>query len=495
MRSYLICVVIPPKNVDTHILKALETLKFKGKILLFKANSNKRILNAIKELKKKKDVSVRNVSKFRSSIFYNYKMWRIIKENLDYDYVLVIKSTMCGFPKQLLTLTGLPDLMISKKEKPIKIAEFLLAKSYLLDVYEPDIDKPFEKFIQQSTKVTNIVNYRKFYFDEIIKSFPLALYIEVTTRCNLNCSYCVRDERKGDIIDLDVFEGIITKFKKAKGVKVQAINLIGLGEPLLHPQFKEICNIVEKHELMLTFTTNGIIFNKDLYENLPPNVDLYISLDGVNPDGVMKKTRHIDPRIVMNTIKKIRELRPNMRITLQPVIVKGFINEAVDFVKFANTMGCCIHATVPVLPNKKIYEELAPSASEVAGVEVILRLCKSYSPNLSPEPIFKSCLDPFNLLLVLINGDVYPCCFINTIRTQKTEYFGSKLLKIDVPQYILGNIHRDKVEDIIRSDKIYKVREVIGGTHNNDFEYRNDISLKDSINYCRICLARWKQGC
>jgi len=292
-------------------------------------------------------------------------------------------------------------------------------------------------------------------------------------------------------MSVDQFNSILDKFPMVKGV-----NIIGLGEPLTHPKFKEILKVVEDRDLMLTFTTNGTIFKKDIYENLPSRTNLYVSLDGVRTDGVYaSKTRKIDPTIIMNNLVKIRELRPNLNITLQCVVVKGFVNEVLDLIEFAKSINAEIHPTVPVLSTNELFDELFTDERETESVQLLLNSYNRSHKHLSAKPKFNMCNDVMFLYLILINGDVYPCCYLNTIRTQMVECYKGHTLNVDTNQYKLGNIFTDSPTDILNSIKLNKIRKSVAYCDPDDFETRDTINLTDATNYCKVCLARWQKGC
>ena len=133
--------------------------------------------------------------------------------------------------------------------------------------------------------------------------------------------------------------------------------------------------------------------------------------------------------------------------------------------------------------NKELFDEMFPSNEELIASQLLLDVYEKSHKHLSPIPIYNDCNDIKFLFLILVNGDVYPCCFLNTIRTQKTEYFEGALLNVDTEQYKLGNVFTDNIKDILNS------------TTPNSFNNRDKIDLEDSTNYCKVCLARWNRGC
>ena len=82
------------------------------------------------------------------------------------------------------------------------------------------------------------------------------IYIEITNKCNLNCTFCSEVKRKKEKITLENFEEIIKKINNY----TDYIYLHVKGEPLLHPEIDKILDIAEKYNLKVNLTTNGTLF-------------------------------------------------------------------------------------------------------------------------------------------------------------------------------------------------------------------------------------------
>ena len=90
------------------------------------------------------------------------------------------------------------------------------------------------------------------------------IYIEITSRCNLNCSFCRTTERNNDM-DPAFFADVL---KQAKQI-TPYIYLHVHGEPLLHPAFEEIMNMCDQENMQVQLVTNGTLLAKypDLYRH------------------------------------------------------------------------------------------------------------------------------------------------------------------------------------------------------------------------------------
>ena len=77
---------------------------------------------------------------------------------------------------------------------------------------------------------------------------PLNLNVEVTTRCNLACTFCshpsLTKEQTGDL-PLELYKKVLSEAKQHGGIK--AVNLNGLGEPTLRKDLPEFIRIAQDY--------------------------------------------------------------------------------------------------------------------------------------------------------------------------------------------------------------------------------------------------------
>lgn len=89
--------------------------------------------------------------------------------------------------------------------------------------------------------------------------------IEITSRCNLRCKYCPHPKMQRPKMDMDIGTfGVALKWAKkfAQAGTQPELNLAGIGESTLHPQFEEFvamaADAVEGTACQLILATNGI---------------------------------------------------------------------------------------------------------------------------------------------------------------------------------------------------------------------------------------------
>jgi len=168
--------------------------------------------------------------------------------------------------------------------------------------------------------------------------FPDAIKIEVTARCNLNCSYCAtkKDLRAVGDMDEDFLYRILLEAKQA-GVK--EIGLFLLGEPFLLkklPEYIRYTKEVAKIDYVF-ITTNGALCTP---EKLTPVMDagldsLKISINAGNRERY-KELHGVDcfDKVISN-VKWLSENKPNsLRTCVSAIFIEQFRDELEQLKKF-----------------------------------------------------------------------------------------------------------------------------------------------------------------
>ena len=86
------------------------------------------------------------------------------------------------------------------------------------------------------------------------------IYIEITNRCNLNCSFCGKNKRDYRDMSLLEFELVINKIKKY----TDYIYLHVKGEPLLYSNLDSLLSICDNTNIKVNITTNGVFLKERL---------------------------------------------------------------------------------------------------------------------------------------------------------------------------------------------------------------------------------------
>ena len=86
----------------------------------------------------------------------------------------------------------------------------------------------------------------------------LSLQIHITNKCNLKCSYCYVDKENNPEIPK---EKILSLINQARANNITDLQLLG-GEPLLHPDIKEIISCASKKGFRVWIFTNAVLIDK-----------------------------------------------------------------------------------------------------------------------------------------------------------------------------------------------------------------------------------------
>ncbi|MCD6105765.1 MAG: radical SAM protein [Thermoplasmata archaeon] len=102
----------------------------------------------------------------------------------------------------------------------------------------------------------------------------LNLNIEISSSCNLNCLYCPRRNASGleRFMPLGVLERVV------RAVEPERVVLIGLGEPTMHPRFREVLEVLRDSQVVLQ--TNGTFPERvRMAVEVHPDLEVALSLD------------------------------------------------------------------------------------------------------------------------------------------------------------------------------------------------------------------------
>lgn len=184
--------------------------------------------------------------------------------------------------------------------------------------------------------------------------------IEISSKCNLNCRYCLRNS-KGEFIDPKLIENL--DFKEYV--------LYGYGEPFLHPRLKEI---VSKINGKITISTNGMVNDtfKDVIE-LIDRVGISVDLNddmrrGFRFEKALEKMKYLDGKGVM-----------------QVVVTRDNIGNVKKLAEVAASNGLSFLATNAIASNEEIYNKTVYFEGSKRNVELTKELDEKFLINAIAE--------------------------------------------------------------------------------------------------------------
>lgn len=241
------------------------------------------------------------------------------------------------------------------------------------------------------------------------------IYLEVTNNCNLNCSFCIGNERKKLFISLDEFNTVLDKLEGY----TKYLYFHVMGEPLLHPNINELINIAS-NRYFVNITSNGylikrIIDNKNIRQ-------INLSLHSFDDKYGKSFDKYID-----DIFESVNKLVDNSTIVKYRVWVNSTYKDKI-IARLEEKYGVIIGDNKSIKLGDNIYYEVEEEF-------IWPDMNNSYYSEVG------SCKGLRDHIGILVDGTVVPCC-------------------LDSAGIInLGNIYKQELNDIISSDLVREMRQ------------------------------------
>lgn len=137
------------------------------------------------------------------------------------------------------------------------------------------------------------------------------IYIEITNQCNLTCDFCAKSNRPIRFMSVDEFRMICEQIR----FFTDYIYLHVQGEPLLHPQIKEILEIADLNKLQVQLVTNGTLLHEkiDILINSPAVRQVSVSLQSMQTVNFLEnkesRNRLLNQLVQLSNAGKIVQCR------------------------------------------------------------------------------------------------------------------------------------------------------------------------------------------
>ena len=163
---------------------------------------------------------------------------------------------------------------------------------------------------------------------------PMLAHLVVTRYCNLECAYCAEYDKVSRPVPI---AELISRVDALAALGTQIVTLTG-GEPLSHPDHDLVIRRIRAHGMVATTITNGFLLTAKAIAgmNAAGLQELQISIDGVKPDAISKKT-------LKSLAGKLRLLAKHAQFHVNINSVLGISEErtqdAIEVARNAKAMG------------------------------------------------------------------------------------------------------------------------------------------------------------
>ena len=244
------------------------------------------------------------------------------------------------------------------------------------------------------------------------------VYVEITNVCNLDCSFCHGTKREKRFLPPEDFRLFAEKIRP----HTEYIYLHVLGEPLIHPQLKEILAICTELHFKVTVTTNGTLLrrNADVLLSCPALYKVSVSLHSFEANERKSLLEDYMTGVCVFAAKAARQ---------GVIVALRLWNEGGE-----NSLNSDINALIS-------DRFPGPYRENRSGITLSKNVFLEYGekfdwPDLAaPETGAGFCMGLRDQAAVLCDGTVVPCCL---------DCEG------DIP---LGNLYEQSLEDILNGER------------------------------------------
>ena len=314
--------------------------------------------------------------------------------------------------------------------------------------YSVDTPERFEKYMKargymnEEAFQTYRKNWTEYPLRQYISEYPLSLEFQISDVCNLKCPFCTYKNGPDKFMDFSLFKKAIDE----TAGKVPAIRFNSTGESVLHPQFLEMVKYAKDHgAIEISFITNTGAISLDLFEKiLLAGVDwMTVSIDGLYEE--YEKNRY--PLKFQGTYEKLKAMKT--------------IKERY----FSQKPAINIQGIWPFIEDRiEEYIDVLSPVCDYINYCTFVDFEKMKDSNCEPD---FTCAQPFQRLLIQIDGEICPCC------APSDDHH--------LARANLGNLKEQSVFELWHSEALNKVRELCSAPG----KYKE-------LNMCRQCISPHK---
>lgn len=277
------------------------------------------------------------------------------------------------------------------------------------------------------------------------------IYCEILSDCNLRCKHCYNSSgTNNNMLNMSTIENVV---KEMKAINCKKFALSG-GEPFLHPEIWDIMDCLCTEDFNIALVTNGTLINEFIVDKICKyKFTLQVSLNGSSAknDDIIRGKGSFDK--TMKGLYLIKDKNQLDKVKINFVVTKinfDDVSEMVDLVKKIGIKKLSFNFITESGRGKDNFDILSLTDEEKILILDKLQNIKNANAQLEmkiPEVAHGCSLTSKDSEEIKINiridpeGNVFAC-----------QQFQSK------SELSIGNIYRQSVNDILKSKKLYELR-------------------------------------
>ncbi|HIJ94189.1 MAG TPA: radical SAM/SPASM family putative metalloenzyme maturase [Desulfuromonadales bacterium] len=213
-----------------------------------------------------------------------------------------------------------------------------------------------------------------------VRPYPTKLFVETSSRCNLNCAMCVKQHQASHIIDGDLSPEVFMALLPALPT-LESLILNGVGEPLLNPHMETFIRTAK--ELMpphgwIGFQTNGLLMTEQRAVTLvKAGLDrVCVSVDAIVPETFTAvreggSVEGVERALAALVQARSQCERPDVRIGIEFVAMRSTITQLPGTLEWASRRGVDFAIVTHMLPydqknaDEALYSTISDKAYEI----------------------------------------------------------------------------------------------------------------------------------
>ena len=287
------------------------------------------------------------------------------------------------------------------------------------------------------------------------------LYFYLTEGCNLACRHCWMGPRfdatgnRYPTLPVELFE---TAIREARPLGLSGVKLTG-GEPLLHPHFTRLLQIVRREELKLIIETNGLLCTPEIAAEIAKSPDRFVS---VSIDGADAET-HEWVRGVPGSFNAARQAVNNLvaagiRPQLIFTVMRRNAGQVDAIVRMAEELGAGsvkFNVVQPTARGEKLHKVQA-----TLNIADLIALGRHVEQELAPRTKLKLFIlypQAFRALHRIASGDGCGVCGIfGILGVIASGHYALCGMGEQVPDLVFGEVGKDLLEVVWREHTVLK---------------------------------------
>ena len=283
------------------------------------------------------------------------------------------------------------------------------------------------------------------------------LYFYLTEGCNLACRHCWLSPRfdadgsRYPTLSVASFETVI---RQAKPLGLRSVKLTG-GEPLMHPHFTRLLEIVRREELRLSIETNGLLCTPEIAAEIAKSPKRFVS---VSIDGADAAT-HEWVRGVPGSFEAARQaVRHLVAAGIQSQVIFSVMRrnagQVEDMVRMVEDLGASslkFNVVQPSARGKNLHE-----SQETLTIRELIALGRHVLDDLAPQTkliLISHPPDAFQPLHRIAAGcDV--CGIFGILGVIASGHYALCGIGTLVPELVFGEVGKDPLETVWHENAI-----------------------------------------